>query len=131
MSGTRTLYLRSLPEQVVRHAKVEAARQGITLAQFVADAIEGAVRGEEPDAELPENLVADAAWYEEHKGRLLKRYEGEYLAILDGEVADHDPDFTALSDRVFAEHGPRPIFMPRCIEADEVVHVRGPRTATS
>lgn len=131
MSGTKTLYLRGLPERVVRDAKVEAARRGVTLAHFVADAIENEVGDRESDAQLPEALQADAAWYEKNKQRLLKRHEGEYLAIVDGKVVDHDPDFSELSERIFADLGPRPIFMPRCVEAEEIVRVRGPRVRGS
>lgn len=126
MSG-RTLYLRGLPEKVVRDAKVEAARRGVTLARFVGDAIANAVGGGASDAELPDTLQVDAAWYERNKPRLIKRYEGEYLAIIDAKVVDHDADFSALSKRVFARFGRRPIFMPRCIEPDEVVRLRSPR----
>lgn len=131
MSDTRTLYLRGLPSEVVRAAKIEAARRGVTLARLVAELIENATEHPRADARLPEALRADAAWYEENKRRLLKRYDGRYIAIVDRKVVDHDADFSELSKRVFAAHGPRPIFMPRCIRDDEVVRVRGPRVRSS
>ncbi len=128
MSEQRTLYLRGLPESVVRSAKVEAAQRGTTLARFIAEAIEGAVRDRGGDVDLPDALRADAAWYEENTQRLLNRYRGEYLAIVDRTVVDHDVDFSELSKRTFALLGRRPIFMPRCTSSeDEVVRVRGPR----
>src|SRR5207244_9521875 len=72
-------------------------------------------------------LQADMAWYEAHRRSLLRRYAGEYLAIVERRVLDHDADFNALAARVFAKVGVRPIFMPQCLATDHVVHLRSPR----
>src|SRR2546427_347005 len=45
MAG-KTLYLRALPEVLVREAKATAARRGITLAALVSEALQWAVGSE-------------------------------------------------------------------------------------
>lgn len=122
------LYLRGVPEQLVRESKAQAARRGITLAAFVTEALFRAL-GAEPDAGRtpPHGLEADMAWYEANRDRLLVRYSGQYLAIVNGEVVDHDREFGTLARRVFERLGPRPVLMPRCVPGERVVSVPSPR----
>lgn len=55
--------------------------------------------------------------------------EGVTLAIVDGEVVDHDRNLDALAARVHARYGLRSVFMPLCRRSPRVVHVRSPRIA--
>lgn len=127
MSGTRTLYLRGMADALLREAKAEAARRGITLTAFVTEAIERAVADASGSASLPAELAADAEWFEENRQRLLETYPGEYVAIVDREVFDHDVDSGALAERVFTKLDRRHVFMPHCVEHEEPVHLRSPR----
>lgn len=124
-----TLYLRGVPTSLVRALKARAARQGVTLTALVIAGLSRAIGAESQDDLKP--LEADMAWYDAHRRQLLRRYSGEYLAIVDGRVLDHDPDFSALAGRVFATAGVRPVFMPRCLPSDEVVHLRSPRRVSA
>ena len=123
--GNTTLYLRGIPKNLVRELKARAARQGMTLTALAIAALTRAVGTARQDDLKP--LEADMAWYETHKRQLHRRYSGEYLAIVDRRVLDHDPDFSALAARVFAKVGNRPVFMPRCVDPDHTVHLRSPR----
>jgi plasmid stability protein len=120
-----TLYLRGIPKNLVRELKARAARQGLTLTALAIAALTRAARTARQDDLKP--LEADMAWYKTHRRQLYRRYPREYLAILERRVLDHDPDFSALASRVFAKVGVHPVFMPRCVETDEVVHLRSPR----
>lgn len=120
-----TLYLRGVPAGLVRELKAQAARRGVTLTALAIAGLTGALGAESQDDLKP--LEADMAWYEAHRRQLLRRYAGEYLAILDGKVLDHDSDFSALAGRVFAKVGVRPVFMPQCVAGDQIVHLRSPR----
>ncbi len=120
-----TLYLREIPKDLVRELKARAAREGLTLTALVIDLLRRDVRTEPQDELRP--LEADMAWYEVHKRQLLRRYRGEYLAVVDRRLFDHDFDFSALAARVFTKAGVRPIFMPQCVETEPIVHFRSPR----
>jgi plasmid stability protein len=137
-----TLYLRSLPEDLVREAKAAAARRGLTLTAFVREALARAVGIETPAAPAreaprqtpprevrPEGLEADMAWYESRRRSLVRRYRGEYLAIVNRRVADHDREFDRLARRMFRRFGVRPIYMPKCEGEERVVTVASPRVA--
>ena len=42
---------------------------------------------------------------------LKEKYSGGYVALVEGEVVDHDEDLYALSDRVFASYPPEKIVL--------------------
>lgn len=67
------------------------------------------------------------AWYERNKAKLAKRYLGEYVALVEQQLVDHDADFSALAKRVFARFGTRPVFIHRCERGHRTVHLRSPR----
>jgi hypothetical protein len=74
-----------------------------------------------------DELEADVAWYRAHRARLVRKYGGQFVAIVDRRVIDHDHDFEALAERVFAGGRERAVFMPRVESRDRVVRVRSPR----
>jgi hypothetical protein len=60
-----------------------------------------------------ENFKKAQAFFQEHHKRLLKEYEGKYIAILQDQVVDADENFSALAERVYTRYGYGPIYMPR------------------
>ena len=123
-----TLYLRGIPTRLVRETKAAAARRGSTLAALVSETLERSLgeedgRGEPAGDELRESM----RWYQRNLRKLLSRYHGEYVAILDRTVVDHDKDFETLAGRVFARRGARPVFMPRVQKEEARARVRSPR----
>jgi hypothetical protein len=126
--STGTLYLRGVPRELVREAKAEAARRGISLTAFAKEALARALsRPAEEEEDDIQSIRPDLDWFEANRKRLARRYRDEYVAIVDRRVADHDRDFGALARRVFARHGNRPIAMPRATPEPRVVHLRSPR----
>ncbi len=140
MARGAPLYLRGLPEALVREAKAAAARRGITLTALVEEALqrlvavpadndaasEGAKRTPEATAALA-SLADSMRRFEENRRRLLRRYRGQYVAIDGRRVIDHDRDFDALARRVFARVGVRPVLMPKVTADDRVISVPSPR----
>jgi plasmid stability protein len=127
-----TLYLRNVPPELVREAKVKAAREGTSLTAVVIEALARALEGvAETRPPAAAELRESTEWYEANRSRLLKRYRDEYVAILEREVIDHDATFESLAARVFARMGTRPILMPRVTEGRERVRVRSPRRRAS
>ena len=139
--GTKPIYLRGIPAHVVREAKAIAARRGTTLAGFVADAIVRAIEQQQPSAggepamhserseaaPLTDDLSSEIRWFEQQRERIARDLAGEYVAIIEHEVVDHDPDFEALAKRVFSKHGLRNVFMPHVDAQTKPLRVRSPR----
>ena len=70
-------------------------------------------------------------WYARNRPRLVRRYNGQFVAILGRRVLDHDRDFGALAERVFKRVGVRSVFMPRVQPREERVHVRSLRRVSA
>jgi Family of unknown function (DUF5678) len=132
----KTLFLRNLPTALVREAKAMAAHRGETLTMIVAEALTRALEagdasagrgGRAGGAPGNDELDRDIAWYRAHRASLLRRYRGEYVAIVDAAVVDHGREFGALAARVFARYGDRSIYMPRVQPDQPTVRIRSPR----
>ena len=59
---------------------------------------------------------------------LLKTYLGQYVAICDGQLLDHDSDPVVLLKRIRAQH-PNKVVLRRKVEAipEPQIHIRHPR----
>ena len=123
----KALFSRNLPVELVRETKAAAARRGKSLTAFVSDALARSLRLEDVPSDEPDALAEDIAWYQRHRSKLLQRYRGKYVAIVDRAVVDHDRDFSALAERVFGRFGYRSIYMPRVERDGAVVRIRSPR----
>ncbi len=126
-SERTTLYLRGLPTQLVREAKAAAARRGSTLAALVSDSLARSLGEDTPGEPSASGLRESRDWFERNRRALLARHRGEYVAVIDREVVDHDREFSPLAERVFARHAGRPVFIPRVRERDEPARLRSPR----
>lgn len=122
---TGTLYLRGVPRQLVREAKAEAARRGMSLTAFAKEALAKALgRGTEDDD--IGSIRPDLDWFEANRKRLVRRYRDEYVAVVNKKVVDHDADFGALAQRVFAKYGPHPVAIPKVTAEKRVVSIPTP-----
>jgi hypothetical protein len=128
----KPVYLRGIPSDVVREAKAAAARRGVTLAGFVADTLARALRDQRPSAQEPaDDLSKEVRWYERNRERLVREFGGEYIAVVDSAVVDHDADFEALAERCFSKYGAHNLFMPLVSKTKPSIHVRSPRVPAS
>jgi Family of unknown function (DUF5678) len=130
-SERKSLFLRGMPVELLREAKAAAARRGETLTTIVAEALTRSLGVDSVPQRGPDALEREMAWYRKNLPALLRRYPGEYVAIVDAAVVDHDRDFSPLAGRVFARFGNRSIYMPRVQAAERVARVRSPRRARS
>lgn len=117
-----------MSDEVVRAAKAAAATEGVTVARLVEKAVRAYLHGAR-DVRLA-LITDDIEWFEANRGRLARKHEGEYLAVVDKRVVDHDSSFDALARRVRARYGTRPLFMPLCERSPRVERLRSPRVAT-
>lgn len=127
-AAKKPVYLRGLPSDVVRDAKAAAAKRGVTLAGFVAETLARALRQPESKTDATADLSADMRWFEKNRESITREYGGEYIAVVDRKVVDHDESFEALAERVFASEGPRNMFMP-LVAPKRPLRVPSPRQA--
>ncbi|MBI3761454.1 MAG: hypothetical protein HY260_06275 [Chloroflexi bacterium] len=75
-----------------------------------------------------EKIRAESNAFEEQKQSLLDQYRGEYVAVHEGKVIDHDPSLRALHLRVFAKLGHTPVLLKKVTdEPDRVLVFRSPK----
>lgn len=75
-------------------------------------------------------IIAEAEAYRRKHLRLRTKYLGEYIAMHNGHVVDHDRDLAALNRRIRARYGSTPVLM-RLVEqvVEREIIVRSPRYA--
>lgn len=130
-SDRKVLFLRDMPTDLVREAKAVAARRGQTLATVVAEALSRSLGVMEATPGPGQELLADMTWYRKNQAKLVERYGGQYVAIVDGAVVDHAKEFQTVAHRMFARYGNRSIYMPRVQAGEREVRVRSPRRPKS
>lgn len=101
MSTTITLQPRLVEqlEQIAVHRSVE-----------VEELIETAVRAYLRQVER-ENIKAEAEAFRSMHTTLVEKYLGQYVAIHDGKVVDHDEDFQTLHSRIRQRFGRQPVLL--------------------
>jgi cell division protein FtsZ len=66
------------------------------------------------------------AFFEANRRKLLDKYEGNYIAILNKEVIDVDDDFSLLAERVYSRYGYKDIYMPKVERKGTILHIPTP-----
>ena len=129
MASTANVVLRGVDPEAVKLAKLEAARRGQPLGRVVGDLVREALSSGSAANEVDAGdvLAADTAWFEKERARLFKKYPGQYVAIVQQRVVDHDRTIGPLVRRVFAKYGMRSILMPKVTREPRVIRLRSPR----
>jgi len=106
------VHLRGIPAEIERLTKAEAARRGITLSEFMSQAIVLATRAYESDAERRlAPLAAERAWYDGHREEVAREYDGKVVAILDSGVIYAGDTLVDVANEARAHFGDRPIYV--------------------
>lgn len=66
------------------------------------------------------------AYYERNKDSLTREFSGEYIAIWDDEVLDHDMSFSSLAERVYTKLGYVSVYMPFVTSKQRVLRFESP-----
>jgi hypothetical protein len=126
-----------LPDQTAEKLQRVAERQGVDATQLLVQLVENHLA----DDSLPPEAVSGTLWseqeqkinqeqkqYEAQHSALLKHYSGEYIAMHQGAVVDHDDDRVVLRRRVRARFGDTPVLItPVLTEARQIIIVHSPR----
>jgi len=66
------------------------------------------------------------AFFETNISKLLDKYEGKYITILNREVVDADEDFSLLAKRVYSRYGYKDIYMPKVERKGTILRIPTP-----
>lgn len=66
-------------------------------------------------------------YFQEHKAQILEKYSGNFVAILDEAVVDHDKNFSELAKRIYEKFGYQTIYMPFVESKPSVLRIPSPR----
>ena len=67
--------------------------------------------------------------FEHQRGRLMRRYPGQYVALSGGRVVDHDKDDEKLAARMFKKMGDDPFYIARLEDTPLIYEVPSPALA--
>lgn len=117
----------NIPEYVFEQARLAAERERRTPEDVLSDALLQAYPAVHVHPQR-EKMLAERAAFERQLGELLTRYEGQYVAIHNGEVIDHAQDKLALALRVKAEYPEEGVLIKLVTaEPDRDIQIRSPR----
>jgi hypothetical protein len=106
------VHLRGIPAEIERLAKAEAARRGITLSEFISQAIVLATRAHESDAgRRLAPLAVERVWYGDHREEVAHKYGGKIVAILNSGVIYAGDTLVDVATDVRSRVGDRPVYV--------------------
>jgi hypothetical protein len=77
-------------------------------------------------------LLVEMERFRQLHAELLKDYRGQFVAMRDGQLIDHDPDGGALDARMHRAHREQPILIVQVTETPEQEFtIRSPRLETA
>lgn len=116
-----------LPDVVYEHMKQVATAENRSFAEILADAV---VQSRPTLYVHPERSAMQnekAAFLAMH-ARLAEGYEGQYVAIFQGQLIDHDQDVLALAGRIERDYSGDVVLITKVVDqADRVLQFRSPR----
>jgi len=68
-----------------------------------------------------QRLLAEEEAFRRQRAQLLRRYEGQYVALYGGRVIAHGPDDENLALRLFEELGDQPFYIAK-VESEATVY---------
>ena len=117
------MYSIKLDDKTAKALNWLAKRRNATPDTLAVEAIEEKVR-----AETQRALEQEAEAFRDMHARLLTDIPGEYAAIYQGMLVDHDRDIVALLQRTEERFPGEPVLVRQVREEVEpVIHVRSPR----
>jgi len=73
-------------------------------------------------------IQAESRAFDALKADLLAKYPGEYVAVHNGEVIDHNPELRTLHLRVYEKYGRTPVLLKQVLAGPErELVIRSPR----
>lgn len=119
-----------LPDHVYRQVESIARRSRRAVTEVVAEAVSRSILSLPIDPRR-EGMLREIEAYRAMHAELLPTYRGQYVAIQDGKLVDHDPDPVALLGRINRDFPGQTVLRRKVEEtADVALHFRSPRIST-
>lgn len=116
----------SHPDELYRRARQIAQARRRDVTEVLAESIVLADAGEVDEMETAVDREETA--FRHLHPQLWQTYRGQYVAIYQGELVDHDPDQVALFLRVKQRYGDAFVWIaPVRVEAEETAVIHSPR----
>lgn len=125
----------SIPESLAQRARLLAQIQNQPLDAVVAEVLDEALpseglleAGNDVDAAVMREMIA----YTELHSTLMHSHYGEYVAIFEGRLVDHDSDSAALYRRIIAQYPDQFVWLSRVEDEPlQTLHSYSPRLVPS
>ena len=98
----------SLDPQLLKQIEHLASERAISTAELVESALRNYLRQLEKD-----QIQSETEAFRNMHTELLSRYADQYVAIYEGKLVDHDPDFQSIHERIRQRFGRQPILIRR------------------
>ncbi len=113
----------TLSPQLIAELEQAASEQAMNPEQLLEDAVRTYLRQLERD-----KIKAEAEAFRQLHPELVKQYLGRYVAIHNGKVVDHDPDFQALHQRIRQRFGRQAVLLRQVTpEPERTLVILSPR----
>ena len=113
----------TLQPQLMEQLKQVASERAVRPKELLETAVRTYLRQLER-----EKIKAEAEAFRAMHAELVEKYLGQYVAIRNGKVVDHDEDFQSLHSRIRQRFGRRPVLLRRVeVEPERVWVFRSPR----
>lgn len=113
----------TLQPELMEQLEQVASKQAVLPEELLETAVRTYLRQIER-----EKIKAEAEAFRSMHAELAERYLGQYVAVHDGKVVDHDEDFQSLHSRIRQQFGRQPVLLRRVETVSERVLVfRSPR----
>lgn len=79
-----------------------------------------------------EKIARERHWYEAHHHEFVRQYRGQYVAVHNTRIIDHDSDGRLLSRRIRQSYGRVAVAIIHVVDSPElpVLQMRSPKLAT-
>ena len=81
---------------------------------------------EDDRADVEDAFIYNRDFFEQRKKKLRAQYKGEFVAIWDKQVVDHDTGRTRLAERVYRRFGFVPIYIDQPLESPARFYMSSP-----
>ena len=119
----------TVSSDVYEHIVEQAEQSQRHISELVEDVVSSAFDRPKPHIHPQRTqMLKEIAAYKQMHPQLVEQYLGQYVAIYQGKLIDHDTNSEALHLRIRASY-PDKIILQRKVErdADPVLHFRSPR----